>query len=162
MSTLIITGPAASGKNTISQILAQRRERCAVIDVDIVRWMYRQPHKAPWEGEEGREQQKFGAENACLLAKQFAAKGIDVVILDVVTNQTIALYKELLPEGHVILLLPTKDEAFKRFTGRPHTITEEEFNMVYAWQEELTGFDTKIDNTHLSAEETAQQLEKLL
>ena len=162
MSVLILTGPAASRKNTISQILAKKRQECAVIDVDLVRWMYRQPHKAPWEGEEGKIQQKLGVENAILLAKNFLKNNLDVIIIDVIVDETAKLYKVNLPEAKIVLLMPTYEEAHKRFTERPHTITNEEFDMVYKWQEQLTIYDEKIDNTNLTAEETAEALEKLL
>lgn len=161
MNVSILTGPAASGKNTISQAFAEKRNKCAVIDVDIVRWFYRQPHKAPWDGEEGKEQQKFGVENACLLAKNFVNNNVDVVILDVVVNETAKIYKELLPEAKIVLLLLSYEETLKRFQERPHTITQEEFNLVYQWQKELTVFDEKIDNTQMNVEETAERLNEL-
>lgn len=68
---LILTGPAGAGKNTIASLLTKQRTKCVVIDVDVVRWMVAQPHKAPWNGEEGVKQQELGVENACLLAKNF-------------------------------------------------------------------------------------------
>lgn len=159
MSILILTGPAASGKNTVSEILSHKKERCAVIDVDVVRCMYRQPHKAPWEGEEGNNQQKLGVKNAILLAKNFAHNGTDVIILDVLTDETAKIYKEELPEAKIVLLMPTYDEAFKRYKNRPHTIKEGEFRLVYDWQKNLTIYDRIIDNTALSAEETAAKLD---
>lgn len=55
---LILTGPAGAGKNTVAHEFAKKREKCAVIDIDLVRWMVLQPHKAPWEGEEGMKQQE--------------------------------------------------------------------------------------------------------
>ena len=58
--------------------------------------MYVQPHKAPWDGEEGKSQQILGVENACLLAKNFIKNKIDVVILDVITDETANLYKSLI------------------------------------------------------------------
>ncbi|HEY5601332.1 MAG TPA: hypothetical protein VIK81_04595 [Patescibacteria group bacterium] len=161
MPILILTGPAASGKNTISQFLSKKREKCAVIDVDLVRWMYFQPHKAPWDGEEGKVQQKFGVENACLLAKNFLKNGIEVIILDVIVNETIKLYREYFPEAKIIMLMPSFEETKKRFSRRSHTITEEEFKMVYKWQEDLNGYDEKIDNTNLTAEESADKLNSL-
>ena len=105
MSITILTGPAASGKNTISKILAKKKERCAVIDVDTVRQMYVQPHKAPWDGEEGKAQQRLGVENTCLLTKNYSQQNIDVVILDVLTDGTANLYKKNLGEVKIILLI---------------------------------------------------------
>lgn len=155
---IVLTGPAAAGKNTIANMLARKREKGADIDVDLVRWMYRQPHKAPWEGEEGMAQLKLGAENACLIAKSFISLGIDVVISDVLTDETAKVYKELLPDVKIILLTPVFDEAHKRFTSRAHTISEDEFRWVYDLEQKLTIYDEKIDNTSLSPEETVEKL----
>lgn len=158
MGVLILTAPVAAGKNTISQLLAQKRQKCAVIDVDLVRWMFIQPHKAPWDGEEGKIQQKLGVKNAIILTKNFVEKGADVVVLDVLKDDTAKLYREALPEAKIVLLMPSYDEAYKRFLNKPQTISDAEFKMVYEWQENLTIYDNKIDNTFLSAEETAEKL----
>lgn len=85
---LIITGPPAAGKSTVGPIIAGQLERCAVIDVDLVRAMVVQPHVAPWLSEEGLSQLRLGAENASALARNFVNAGFDVVILDVLTDET--------------------------------------------------------------------------
>lgn len=162
MQILILTGPAASGKNTISKILAQKTKKCAVIDVDDVRQMLVNPHKAPWEGEEGKSQQKLGVENTCLLARNFVKNNTDVIILDVVIDETATIYKRLLPEAKIIFLMPSFEETHKRFTGRTHSISEGEFKMIYAWQEKLTIYDERIDNSNLSPEETVEKISKHL
>lgn len=72
---LILTGPPAAGKNSTASIFAKELSRCAVIDVDVVRWMVVQPHKAPWDGDEGKAQQKLGVQNACALARNFIDAG---------------------------------------------------------------------------------------
>ena len=162
MSIIILTGPAASGKNTVSKILAQKREKCAVIDVDAVRWMYTQSHKAPWDGEEGKSQQILGVENTCLIANNFAKNNINVVILDVITDETANLYKKNLGQIKIVLLMPAYEKAHERFTQRPPTVSEQEFKMIYGWQEALTIYDEKIDNTMLSPEEVAEKINSLL
>ena len=145
MSIIILTGPVASGKNTISKILAEKKERSAVIDVDVVRWMYIHPHKAPWDGEEGKSQQVLGVENACLLAKSFAQNNIDVIILDVITDETANLYKNNLAEVKIVLLMPSYKKTYERFVQRPPTVSEKEFKMIYKSQGNLTIYDEKID-----------------
>src|SRR3989344_5966538 len=161
---LILTGPPAAGKNTVSDILSKKRERCGIIDVDVIRHMLVKPHKAPWDGEEGKRQQKLGVENACYLAKNFGKDGSDVVILDVLQNDTAQFYKELLKDRQmkIILLIPSFEEEHKRFMAREHSITEEEFKLVYKWEEELTIYDEKMDNTGFAAEECAEKLNELL
>ena len=160
MKVLILTGPSGVGKNTVAVVLAEKLGRCAVIDVDIVRWMVLQPHKAPWDGEEGKAQQKLGVRNACVLARNFVSAGFDVIILDVLTDETARVYKAELKEiePKIVLLLPTFDEIKRRNAVRGRRLTDDEVERVYDCQEHLAVYDTKIDNTHLPAEELAARL----
>jgi hypothetical protein len=48
-------------------------------------------HAAPWEGKEGQLQQRIGVENACVLARRFLDRSIDVVLSDVLNHETAAL-----------------------------------------------------------------------
>jgi len=163
MRVLILTGPSGAGKNTVAAVLAKKLVRCAVIDVDLVRWMVLQPHKASWDGKEGQAQQKLGVQNACVLARNFISAGFDVVILDVLTDEMARIYKTELRESEpkIVLLLPTWDEIKRRNIIRGSRLTDDEVEMVYEWQKQLTVYDTKIDNTHLSAEELATRLADL-
>ena len=163
MKILILTGPAGAGKNTIAEIFAKKRERCAVVDVDVVRHMFVQPHKAPWAGVEGRVQQILGVQNACALVKNFLQNNCDVLILDVLSQETLELYKKEFGafDLRIVLLLPTFVEIQKRNKARPPRITQQEIEMLYKSQETLRGYDKKIDNTNLSAEEVAVELSNL-
>lgn len=162
MTILILTGPPAAGKNTISTLVAKQLSRCAVIDVDVVRWMILQPHKAPWDGEEGQIQQKLGVLNACLLTKSFTRAGFDVLILDVVTDETASMYKTELGqiELKIILLLPSFIKIKNRNASRGQRITEDEVEMLYNCQKRLSSYDDQIDNSDLTAEDVATQLVK--
>lgn len=164
MSVLIITGPAGAGKNTVAKIFANKRSRCAVIDVDVVRHMLMQPHLAPWAGEEGKRQQILAVENVCALTMNFVEEECDVIILDVLSAETLKLYKQLLEEykPKVVLLLPSYEETQTRNASRPKMITDEEVFILYKSQEALSGYDEKIDTTKLSAEETAERLGSIM
>ena len=122
--------------------------------------MIRQPHKAPWEGKEGEKQQVMGVENACLLAKNFLQDGYDVVILDVVSENTAALYHSRLGQYNpkVILLLPSYEEVLKRNAARPPRLKAKEIQMLYEQQQSLQSFDLKIDNSALDPEQVIKQL----
>ena len=89
----IFTGPCAAGNNTIATQLARSAQRGVHIDVDRLRAMVVQPHKAPWDGEEGKAQQRLAIENSCLLAKRFIREGYSVTITNLLSDSTARLYK---------------------------------------------------------------------
>jgi adenylylsulfate kinase-like enzyme len=161
---LILTGPTAAGKNTIGKLLAVRRKRCAVVDFDLVRRMFIQPHQPPWAGEEGKSQQMLGVRQVCKLAKGFAAAGWEVIILDVLSNETAKLYKRLLKnvDFNIVQLLPAFEELKRRFYERGACLTDEELQMIYQEQSEFTGYDLRIDNTAAPPETVAKTITPLL
>ncbi len=161
---LILTGPAGAGKNTIAHSIAKIREKCAVIDIDLVRWMVLQPHKAPWEGEGGMLQVKLGIKNGCMLAKNFIEEGYDVIILDVISDETAEVYKKNLKEFDlkICLLLQNFEEIQKRNVIKRTALTEGRIKELYQMEENLTVFDKKIDNTNLSSEEVANEISKFV
>ncbi len=163
MGVFILTGPPATGKNTIAAAFARRCERCAVIDVDLVRWMVIQPHRAPWDGVEGHAQHHLGIRNACLLAQNFLANDFTVVILDIVSDETIRLYRDALRDSvpQVVLLLPTYAEIRRRNALRPPRIAADEIRALYRDQEALDDYDQMIDNTSLSPDDVAERLAHL-
>ncbi|MFN8443529.1 MAG: hypothetical protein U0175_22315 [Caldilineaceae bacterium] len=157
---LILTGPPAAGKSTLGPLIAKHLKRCAVIDVDRVRLMVAQPHVPPWRGEEGMRQLCLGADNACLLAHNFRKAGFHVVILDVLTVETAEIYRSKLAplEHQIVLLLPTLEQSLQRNQARGQWLTDEEVRLLYTWEEQLTEYDRKIDNSYVSAEELALEL----
>ncbi|MCX6046201.1 MAG: AAA family ATPase [Chloroflexi bacterium] len=159
---LILTGPPAAGKSTIGPLLAKQLDRCAVIDVDVLRAMVVQPHIAPWRGEAGRQQLVLGARNACGLARAFAADGFHVVILDVLTDETARLYQtELATLAHqIVLLLPTLQTTLQRNRDRGQFLTDDEVGLLYEWQRALTLYDQQIDNSELSVEAVVDALQQ--
>jgi predicted kinase len=114
----LLTGPAASGKNTIAHLYAtEQRQACAVIDNDLVRWMLRQPHLAPWPTDPpdspAQVQHRLGIKHTCMLARSFVSEGYEAVLCDVVGDRLAAYYRELLAgqDFTIVLLLPTWEEA---------------------------------------------------
>ena len=160
MSVLILNGPTGTGKNTIAEILSKKINRSVVIDVDSLRLMVKNPHKASWQSEEGKHQQLLGVSNACLLTKEFIKNDFSVIILDVLSYETAKFYKDNLNEFEpkLVLLLPTWEEIVRRNKTRERRLTDEELEMVYKQQVDLKIFDEKIDNTNLSPEEVANKL----
>lgn len=52
-TVLILTGPPAVGKSTVGRLVAERREHCALVDIDDIRHLVISHHAAPWQGDEG-------------------------------------------------------------------------------------------------------------
>ncbi|MEK7558717.1 MAG: AAA family ATPase [Patescibacteria group bacterium] len=157
---LILTGPAGAGKNTIGHIIAQKREKCAVIDVDDVRHMAIKPHIAPWYGEAGQKQVRLGVKNACALAHNFIEEGFDVIILDVLTDETGRAYRESLKDFNpkIIMLLPTLEKVKERNSSRSYNLAEDRVISLHQEQSEFKDFDERIDNSNISPEETAEKI----
>ena len=163
MSILLLTGPPAAGKNTIGALFARQQARCAVIDVDLVRAMIVQPHRAPWEGEEGARQQRLGVRQACLLAVGFAEDGWEVMLHDALSAETLSLYRHCLAPLtlRVVQLLPDRTECRRRFLARGPVLTDEEFAMIYRQQAAFTDYDLRIDTTRLAPDAVVSQLGSL-
>lgn len=161
---LILTGPTASGKNTVGNLLARQRQRCAVIDFDLVRAMFVQPHAPPWFGEEGKAQQLLGVKQVCGLAAAFAENGWEVVILDVLSEETARVYRQLLSRYNpkIVQLLPDFSELNRRFCERGACLTEVEFATVYREQNIFANYDLRIDNTDTVPEKVVEMLDAFL
>lgn len=147
MATIVLAGGPAAGKTTLARTVAAERQRSAVIDVDEVRWMLLQPHVAPWGGAEGRRQQMLGVKNACGLAKSFIDDGCDVIVTDVLTDDTASRYRRSIPEMVIVRLKVDLTVALERSDARGWALTRDEFEMMHRAQETYTAFDLEIDTT---------------
>jgi len=160
MKILIISGVVAGGKSTASKLYAKSKSKCALIETDDVRHMVVSQHTAPWKGNEGIRQLELGVSNTCLLAKRFVEAGFDVVIADFVTSRTLPIYKKLLQkhDPYVVQLVPSFQEAKRRFDVRTERVTDSEFKMLYEMQAKFIEADLRIDNTSLSPQELVDRL----
>jgi predicted kinase len=128
---LVLTGGPAVGKTLTARHLAERRPRCAVIDVDDIRQLMLTGAAAPWQGFEGARQQRLGVANACALARNFLAEGIEVIVADVVTPASLRLYRRELPSCLVVHLVVSRAEALSRARSRIAWLTEVEFDTLH-------------------------------
>jgi hypothetical protein len=99
--------------------------------VDDVRQLVVAGAVAPWEGEEGLEQQRLGVTNASSLARNFVAVGIEVVVADVLTPETCALYRRELPGCLIVHMTVEFPEALRRAASRKIWLTDREFRMLH-------------------------------
>jgi hypothetical protein len=145
-----------------------------------------QPHNiwgavaAEW-GEKDEFDWRVGVRAACALTKEFARGGCDTVILDVLTNESVALYRQELKEQRpqIVLLLPSYPEVRRRHLERgPEPIgsfmrrqplaegfwrlTDADLERLYKHQQQFSAYDLKIDNSDLSSEVVASRLSSWL
>src|SRR5258707_4608822 len=128
---LVLTGGPAVGKSTTASLVARRCARAAVIDVDDVRQLVVSGAAAPWDGAEGLAQQRLGVENACGLARRFHEHGFEVIIADVLTPDTLHLYRQQLPRCLIVRLHVTPVEARRRAGTRHVYLTDAEFDDLH-------------------------------
>ena len=144
--------------------MADRLERCAVVDADQVRAMVRRPHVAPWYEGEGASQLLLGARHACQLARSFVAEGFKVVVLDFLTDATLPVYRSGL-DGvamRIVRLLPRLEETQRRNRERGLWVRPERVESLYAQVAALGGTDETIDNTDVEAATLADRLAPVL
>ena len=160
MSVLIITGPPASGKNTVADAMAKHLENFAVVDVDDLRDLVARPLVDVWEGDEGEKRRELGARNACALVGNFHDSGFDTVVLDVLTDATADIYRERLGnfDLSIVLLLPSESEINTRLLSRPDYLARGEIGRLYRQQTEFRSYDERLDNTELSPDDAAKWL----
>lgn len=161
MSVTILTGPPGSGKNTIATEYAKISSRCAVIDVDLLRWFIPEPHHvAPWKGESGHKQQLLGIDNTILLANSFLKNDYNILILDVISNETGGILKKGLKfhSPIIVRLLPSLDIILARNKGRPPRLKLQRIKECYKEQANLVIMDETINNSNLSPKQVARSL----
>lgn len=157
----MLTGPPAVGKSSAARSLAAARPRCAVIEVDDLRQLVTAGAVAPWDGAEGARQRLLGARNACALAANFLAADIDVVVTDVLTPESAAVYRELLPGCRVVRLSAPLDEARRRDASRVQWLTVTEFDALHGDDARRPPpVDATIDVGHLAPAQQAEAIER--
>lgn len=158
-AALVLTGGPAAGKSATARGLAGRRSRCAVIDVDDVRQLVVSGAAAPWDGAEGRRQQRLGVRNACSLARNFLAADIEVVLADVLTPETADLYRQELPGCLIVHLLIGFPEAVRRAATRRIWLTNDEFRTLH--EADTTDPPAADHRIHVDTLDLPSQIEKV-
>ncbi len=167
-NVLILTGPPGSGKSSVAEALADRYDRVAHVQVDLLRRFitptgYIAPDHPGFE-----RQQALATRNACALAENFLAERIAVIIDDVVIwPEDLERYvKGLTTAGgplHFIRLVPSIETCQERNRGRTaDRVKPERVAKLHADFLAAGSFaGSTIDNSTLTEQRTADRLQEL-
>jgi predicted kinase len=159
---LIVTGMPASGKSTVTRLVAQRLPRAARIDADEVHAMIVTGRVRFDSGsaEEAARQGELRAFNVCALANNFTDAGFTAIIDEVVPDRgDFDWYVEKL-RGRPLLfvvLAPPLEVCQQRNAARPESDrVDYDFSDYYhSMHTELNGIGWWLDSSPLTPEETA-------
>jgi tRNA uridine 5-carbamoylmethylation protein Kti12 len=163
---LILTGPPGAGKSSVAVALADRYDRVAHIDVDILRhFVTATGYIAP--GKPGFERQKeLAVRNGCDLARNFLEERFAVILEDVIVSQeefgqALDRLRQTHAAVHCVTLLPSLAACLTRNAGRkdnrvsPEWIEREYERFEQA--ERLPG--VTLNSTNLTVEVTADRVQ---
>lgn len=161
MALFVITGLPASGKSTVAQLLAQRRDRAVYVSGDTLRTMVvgGEPDSDPDIGDAVLHSLLLRYQAAMSLAGIYLNAGFDVIVEDVIIGQVLRQFLALVPvpEMHLVFLNPDADTVTKRDADRAKTAYGERWN-VRQLRDVLSLETAKIglwlDSTDQSPEET--------
>ncbi|WP_254787066.1 GNAT family N-acetyltransferase [Curtobacterium sp. MCBA15_001] len=156
---LILTGGPAVGKTTSGRALAAARPRAAYIDGDDVRQLVVAGDATLWSGPEGRAQHALGARNVAAMATNMLAAGFTVTASDVVTAETLEVYRAALPDAFVVHLAIRPEAARARAATRPAYLTPEEFDLLHRMTATPPAVDLVLDVSDLSEQEQLAQID---
>lgn len=164
----LITGPAGSGKSSVSKALASKFERSAVIEVDTLRRMIKGGYARPWpHNKEVELQLSLSAKNACDMATNLLEKGFSVFIDDVVGKKLLEQYSNFFQNKNfkAFLLMPSLESLLRRFDdrGNDKELRERTIELHKRFSEKKDKLNWQIiDSSEQTLEETTEQIYKAI
>ncbi|WP_374969253.1 hypothetical protein [Terrabacter sp. BE26] len=107
---------------------------------------------APWQGAEGRAQHLLGIRNAAALVANFTDAGINVILTDVITQDLLNIYRDLVPGLVAVRLACDLSIARARASSRPVYLTAAEFEMLHRQQTDPLETDSELDVSGMTLE----------
>lgn len=151
----IITGPAGVGKSTVSENLAERLEKSALIEGDDLYHMVKSGYVNPWQ--EANHMAVFW-ENATHLIENFLSAGFDVVFNYILSPTEVSALKESLSthELHLAVLMTDESTLISRDQLREPDCRMGERSLVLLREFAKRGYEPRfvIDSSKLSIDET--------
>lgn len=162
---IYITGPAGSGKSTISELLSDKIEKTLLLDLDKLRVFFKNPHLAPWDGEMGLEQYEISLNAALELAIAALTADYTVIFNDVPPK---ALYLDKI-KGKVrefstcfVRLNISVADSKERDHQRGMYLSESEIEVIHGWIDSLDddAFDLQFNSALETPEKVAENIHR--
>ena len=157
----IITGPAGVGKSTISNEIAKRSGKSALIEGDEIYHLVCGGYESPWK--EGNHLKIFW-ENCIDIITNFLNNGYDVVFNYIINKEKIEELKQTFKniETKFIVLMVDKETIIKRDQMRPEDCQMKERALILLENTKKQKFekDNILETSKLSVEETVETILK--
>jgi predicted kinase len=163
----VISGVPASGKTTVSRLLASRLDRAVCVPGDTIRAMVvtGRADMRPGAGEAELRQLLLRYQGALAVAAVYLAAGFDVVVEDVIIGSVLPKFLALVPvpEVHLVFLDPDAAAVADRDRGRGRSKSAyDSLWDVGELRDELRAETARLglwlDSTELSAEQTVDRI----
>jgi hypothetical protein len=161
----VISGVPASGKTTVSRLLASRLDRAVCVPGDAIRAMVvtGRADMRPDAGEAELRQLLLRYQGALAVAAVYLDAEFDVVVEDVIIGPMLSKFLELVPvpEVHLVFLDPSAKAVANRDRGRSKTAYGDHWDvgeLRNVLREETARLGLWLDSTELSAEQTADRI----
>ena len=165
MPLFVISGVPASGKTTVSRLLASRLDRAVCVPGDTIREMVvtGRADMRPGAGEAELRQLLLRYQGALAVAAVYLDAGFDVVVEDVIIGPVLPTFLAHVPvpELHLVFLDPGADAVADRDRGRSKTGYGGNWDIGQlrdVLRAETPRLGLWLDSTQLSAEQTVDQI----
>jgi hypothetical protein len=148
---LVITGPPGSGKSTVSLLVAERFERCALVPGDLFFQFVVRGYIDPWLAE-SHDQNVVVTEAAATATGRYPRGGYMTIYDGIVGPWFLPTFLELSGVSglHYTVLMPSVEECVARVLGRE----TDEFKDEAATRHMYAAFtDARIERRHVVADE---------
>lgn len=156
----LITGPAGVGKSTVSKLLAESKDKCALIEGDEIYHFVRGGYVSPWK--EGNHMKVFW-KNSLDIISNFLENGYDVVFNYIINKDELENIKKHFcgVEIKFVLLLADDQVLIDRDNERDEDCRMGERVLILKNKFINQHFDQKyiLDTTNLSVLETAGEID---
>lgn len=166
----LVTGAQAAGKSTIGRLLAERFDRGAFVEGDLMwKLIVSGAHDmgAGEPSDEAVRQYMLRLRHGALLADSLFENGFTAVHSDIVMGQSMRPYIDMVRSRpfYVVMLYPSIDAVVARERARPKTAyrdlgptLEDAVATFYEWIDSTERIGLWLDSSHQTPEETVDEI----